>query len=432
MSELGVEALFAPIAGKKVIGLAVSGGPDSFALMVLASRWARVQSSAVRLIVYTVDHGLRPEASDEAIHVAREAEKLGLEARILRWEGDKPSNGVQAAARRARYRLMGQAMEADDAEVLVTAHHQGDQAETVLMRMAHASGLGGLAGMAAFSSVEGVAVFRPFLDVDRAALLTVVAESGIQPVQDPSNSDPHYERVRWRQALPMLGGLGLDGPTLSRLAKRAREADAALEDIAAEVFSRLVQIDGFGSMRMEREGFAHLHRAVAVKVLEKGLAAAGGDQRRHVLGQIEELAAALVVPDTFSRQTLLGCIVHRDSRHVWLVREPGRLGDRLTLVPPQTAIVWDNRFTISNDRGNLPVAVRMASEWNRKTAEALVEKRVAGPIEGLRATPLVLDKEGRILALGQHRFDDSVSVAWLSQDKRVHGKMHNGAVETPY
>lgn len=430
MPELSVEALFVPIVGKKTIGLAVSGGPDSFALMVLASRWA--QSSAMRFIVYTVDHGLRPEAADEASHVVREAAKLGLEARILRWEGDKPTNGVQAAARRARYRLMGQAMDADGAEVLVTAHHQGDQAETVLMRMAHGSGLGGLAGMAALSSVEGVAVFRPFLDVDRGVLLAIVAESGIQPVQDPSNLDPHYERVRWRQALPMLGELGLDGPTLSRLAKRAGEADSALEDIAAEAFSRLVRIDGFGSMRMDRDGFAQLHRAIAVKVLEKGLAAAGGDQRRHVLGQVEELAEALAAPDTFSRQTLLGCIVHRDGRYVWLVREPGRLGDRLTLVPPQTAVVWDNRFTISNVLGKLPIAVRMASEWNRKAVEALVEKRVVGPIEGLRATPLVLDKEGRVLALGQHRFDDSVSVAWLSQDKKVHGKMHNGAVETPY
>jgi len=432
MQGLSVEALFAPIAGKNTIGLAVSGGPDSFALMLLASRWQQARSGPVRLIVYTVDHGLRPEAADEVIHVAREAEKLGLEARVLCWEGDKPSTGVQAAARRARYRLMGEAMAADGADVLVTAHHQGDQAETVLMRLAHGSGLGGLAGMAAFSSVEGVDVFRPLLDLDRAALLAVVADSGIQPVQDPSNFDPHYERVRWRQALPMLAELGLDGATLSRLAKRAGEADAALEDMAAEAFSRLVQVDSFGTLRMDREGFARLHRAVAAKVLEKGLAAAGGDQRRHVLGQIEELAAALVAPDAFSRQTLLGCIVHRDGRHVWLVREPGRLGDRLTVVPPQTAIVWDNRFTIFNVSGNLPISVRMAREWNRKSAEALMEKRVAGPIEGLRATPLVLDKEGRVLALGQHRFDDSVSVAWLSQDKRVHGKMQNGAVETPY
>lgn len=410
---------FSPIVAHKTIGLAVSGGADSLALMLLAHRWAQAQSVPPRLIVYSVDHQLRPEAAAEVAFVVGEAANLGLRARGLRWEGDKPKTGVQAAARHARYRLMARAMAEDGAEVLLTAHHRTDQAETVLMRMAHGSGLGGMAGMAAFAEVEGITVFRPLLGVDPADLRQVVSEAGLVPMDDSSNGDDHYERVRWRKALPGFAALGLDAQALAVIARRAGEADEALEVFAGEAFARIVTVDGLGAVRIEREAFSRLPRAVAVKVLERALAAAGGSRRQHVLGQVEELVSALVEAREFKRRTLLGCIVKLGADHVWLVREPGRAIGQAVDVLPGTSIVWDNRFTIANQSSKLPVAVRMASEWNRKAAEALLEIRVVGPIEGLRASPLVLDRQGSVLALGQHRFDDSIEVVWLAREDRL-------------
>src|SRR6185437_16789596 len=104
-----------------------------------------------------------------------------LAARARRWPGAKPASGVQAAARAARYRLIGAAMQADGAELLVTAHHRDDQTETVLMRLAHGSGLGGLRGMDAFAEAEGVPVFRPFLDAPREAFAELVERAGLVP-----------------------------------------------------------------------------------------------------------------------------------------------------------------------------------------------------------------------------------------------------------
>ena len=155
---LDAAALFAPLEPFATIGLAVSGGPDSLALMLLAAGWAEAHGKQV--IVYTVDHGLRPEAPAECEMVEREAARLGLTCRTLAWVGDKPQTGVQAAARLARYRLIGAAMRKDGAEILVTAHHIDDQAETILMRLAHGSGISGLAGMALFGEVEGVRLCR--------------------------------------------------------------------------------------------------------------------------------------------------------------------------------------------------------------------------------------------------------------------------------
>src|SRR5690606_33062367 len=131
-----------------------------------------------RLIVYSLDHGLRPEAAAEVEMVLREAGRLGLAARGLAWTGDKPAAGLQEAARQARYRLIGEAMAGDGATLLLTAHHRADQAETVLMRLAHGSGIEGLKGMTTLSLVEGVPVFRPLLDVEPATLAALVADAG--------------------------------------------------------------------------------------------------------------------------------------------------------------------------------------------------------------------------------------------------------------
>src|SRR5690606_8066764 len=146
-------ALFAPFGEFRRVALAVSGGPDSLALLILAHRFALLIGGQSRFVVYSVDHGLRPEAAEEVAFVVAEARQRGFEARGLRWDGDKPSTGVQAAARLARYRLLAEAMRRDGADVLVTAHHLADQAETVMMRLAHGSGIEGLRGMDRFAEI---------------------------------------------------------------------------------------------------------------------------------------------------------------------------------------------------------------------------------------------------------------------------------------
>src|ERR1700689_846299 len=126
---------FAEWKGAPAIILAVSGGPDSIALMWLAARWRRSLARGPRLIAVTVDHGLRAEAAREARDVKRLARTLDLSHRTLRWSGTKPKTGLPAAARAARYRLLAQAARAGGATHILTAHTRDDQAETLLMRM---------------------------------------------------------------------------------------------------------------------------------------------------------------------------------------------------------------------------------------------------------------------------------------------------------
>ena len=319
--RIDVDALFAPLADYRQLGLAVSGGPDSLALMLLAHRFAERSGQSGRFTVYAVDHGLRPEAAGEVAFVVREAEKLGFAARALRWEGKKPATGIQAAARIARYRLIGAAMREDGATALLTGHHLSDQAETVLMRMAHGSGIEGLRGMDRVAVIEGVTIIRPLLSVDPAALRAQVDAAGIVPVTDPSNNDLDYERVRWRSMLPHLAALGLDARRLARLAERMRDADEAIETQAGQAFAEIAQ-DGADQIVIERARFIALPRAVAVRVLQRALARVGGSRKPHALASVEALAERLQ-REAFST-TLHGCVVRSAGVAIRIEKEPGR------------------------------------------------------------------------------------------------------------
>ena len=330
-------AIFAPLAEFRRIGLAVSGGPDSLALLLLATEFANQHAAHERFVVYSVDHGLRPEAAGEVAYVTDTARKLGFAARALKWEGPKPTTGIQQAARTARYGLIAEAMAADETEILLTAHHLGDQAETVLMRLAHGSGIEGLRGMDYFAEIAGLVVVRPLLGVDPAELAQIVAASGLKPVIDPSNTDTDYERVRWRQILPQLAALGLDARRLSRFADRMRDADRALVAMAAAVETGLDP--DAGTRSVTRAVLLRAPRAVAIRVMATLLDEVGGGQKPHDLASVEALTDRLRTVAALKRTSLHGCLIESDGTTVVVAREPGRHVARQSRVrsePPVT------------------------------------------------------------------------------------------------
>jgi tRNA(Ile)-lysidine synthase len=313
-------ALFAPLHDFKRIALAVSGGPDSLALMLLAYDYARLTGDLKRFVVYSVDHGLRPEAADEVAFVLKQAKRLGFAARGLKWAGKKPKTGIQEAARTARYGLLSEAMRKDGAQVLVTAHHLGDQAETVLMRLAHGSGIEGLRGIDMFAEIGDLMIVRPLLTTHPDTLRALVKRAGLTPVSDPSNEDASYERVRWRQMLPQLAALGLTPERLEKFAIRMRDADRALSAAAGQVAT------GFEPATRERsiarDVLRRLPRAVAVKVIGRLLSEVGGGRKPYELAAVEALTDRLIREPV--RTTLHGCLVRSDKSTIRILAEPGR------------------------------------------------------------------------------------------------------------
>jgi tRNA(Ile)-lysidine synthase len=300
--------LFADWKAAPAIILAVSGGPDSIALMWLAARWRGAQKRGPRLVAVTVDHGLRPEAAREARDVKRLARSLDLPHRTLRWTGPKPRSGLPAAARDARYRLLAKAARANGATHILTAHTRDDQAETLLMRMARGSGLAGLSAMARQSEREGVMLARPFLQIPKSRLLATLAGAKLGFAVDPGNSDARFTRPRFRALMPALASEGCDSRNLARLASRLARANAALELLVdgAERFLALKDraaahpgfdakssdARSFDARSFDAKAFAALSEEIRVRLLLRIIDSVGHEGPAE-LGKVEALLSAL-------------------------------------------------------------------------------------------------------------------------------------------
>ena len=327
LSDDGLEGLFASLDHASGIVAAVSGGPDSMALMHLLARW-RATAERPSVLVATIDHGLRPEAADEAALVARAAAALGLPHRILAWTGDKPSAGIQEAAREARYRLLVAHAREEGASHLVTAHTLDDQAETVMMRLSRGSGLSGLAGMRPETDKQGIRHARPLLGWPKARLLALCHGQGWPFVVDPSNANEDYARVRWRKIMPFLAEEGLTAERLARLSERAALADEALDLKAHEALARAEPVLAEGGLSFEGGILAEEPFEIALRVLEQALAQAGLDLENSRLNRLESCTLRLreaVRAGEALRLTVAGALVRLDhSGQVSMAQEPPR------------------------------------------------------------------------------------------------------------
>ena len=252
------------------IGLAVSGGPDSLALLLLAAAARRNLVEAA-----TVDHALRPESRGEAETVGRLCESLGVPHAILtvHWL-EKPATAVQQRARAARYRLLGGWAQETGLHALVTAHHLDDQAETLLMRLARGAGVKGLAGMRRVSRIPGgsVALVRPLLGWRHSELEQLCAAAAVTPASDPSNADEQFERVRVRRALATVDWL--DPRALALSATNLADADAALHWSTTQTWDLLVdeqeETVAFQPEGLPREIRRRLIRRAVLKLATEG------------------------------------------------------------------------------------------------------------------------------------------------------------------
>jgi len=323
------KSLFADLKSAPAIVLAVSGGPDSIALMWLAARWRRTLSRGPRLIAVTVDHGLRVEAAREARDVKRLASRLDLPHRTLRWRGAKPKTGVPAAARAARYRLLAEMARANGATHILTAHTRDDQAETLLMRMLRGSGIAGLAAMARQSERAGVWLVRPLLDVPKSQLVATLNKAKIAFADDPTNRDTSYTRPRLRALMPKLAEEGGDVRNLVRLAARLARANAALEVLVdgAERYLALSDRDDAARFGFDAQAFAGLPEEIRLRLLMRAIDRTGHEGPAE-LGKAEALLSALdrAVAEGKGRlkQTLAGAAISLAGGRIHVEPAPPR------------------------------------------------------------------------------------------------------------
>lgn len=330
--------LGAPLPAR--LGVAVSGGSDSLALMVLLAEMARQEGT--ELCVATVDHGLRRESRAEALQVAAQAQALGLTHDILTWTDHPVGGNLQGEARAARYRLLVTWSRARGAASVAVGHTADDQAETVLMRLRRASGVTGLAAMTVRSQRDGVEILRPLLGVRRADLRRSLLARGMTWIDDPSNCDDRFERVRMRNAMEALAPLGLTVEALSQVAENMQRADLALDAMAAEVAARIGSVH-FGAVRLDLEEFRAQPAEVGRRLILAALAYVGGGVYAPRREALEE---ALLRLARGQGGTLQGCRMLAKRDAIWITREWNAVRDlRVPVLDPSTE--WDGAWLIS-------------------------------------------------------------------------------------
>ena len=356
------DQLFQPIADARHVALAVSGGSDSMAMLRLAEDWSRRRGGVPRLSVLTVDHGLRPDSAREAAKVAQWSRALGVNHEVLAWTGEKPSAGIQAKARHARYDLMSGWCRAHDAAWLLTAHTLEDQAETVLMRLARTTSIDSLAGIPRLGQWQGIGLFRPLLSTSRQALRGLLGEWGQNWIDDPSNDDERFERVRIRKAMPVLGELGITAEGLAGFARRAADAVQGLTGAAEDWVKAHVATHEAGYCTLPLASFGSRSAELKMRIL-------GLIVRRYGSGTMPEpheleLLAAWTAAGG-SRRTLGGAIIVRRKASLLVGREPGRIDARPVTVPAEGEIVWDRRFAVTAPAGAAVIPTQELSDIPR-------------------------------------------------------------------
>ena len=284
-------AALGPFERPPTLVVAVSGGADSMALTLLAAEWAAARHGSIAAL--TVDHRLRKESRAEAKQVAAWLGARGIGHKTLAWTGEKPTSGIQAAAREKRYELLEDWCRRQGVLHLLVAHNLDDQAETFLLRLGRGSGLYGLSGMAPVEFRRGLRVLRPLLSVSHERLVATLKARGQAWLDDPSNENERFGRVRARRILADLAPDGLEAARIADAAERLRRAREAVEAQVTGTLAGAVTIHPEGYARLDRGALMEPAEEVSLRALARVLMTVSGAVYPPRFDRLRHLHAAL-------------------------------------------------------------------------------------------------------------------------------------------
>jgi tRNA(Ile)-lysidine synthase len=347
--------LFRSLADFDRLVLAVSGGADSMALLHLVADWAkRLPRPLPEILVATVDHGLREGSADEARQVGRAARALGFNHVIK--SNDEPPKAIpfsQSWARGLRYRLLCDVaclgLQDGGKAAIVMAHHADDQAETVLMRLARGSGVDGLGAMRSRRDLaKGVFVLRPLLGVTKQRLIASLTERGADWIEDPSNENVRFERVRLRERLQTREMLGLTSDALGLVAHRAARASEALDAATSLVIdgSEAVEVNPRGFVTIDWPALMGQPAEIRLRVLARVLQAVGGRPEPVSLASLEAITEQADWSAPAGKTIAYCAILGSKYGHLHIVREIGRSEPAAVAAEAGASLRWDGRFDL--------------------------------------------------------------------------------------
>ena len=393
------------LGADKRFALAVSGGPDSLAMLLLFAQWrAEVgwlhSAGKGRDTILSVDHGLRAEAAAECEVVAKISEALGFAHQTLVWQHEGVETALQEKAREARYQLLDAAAQKAKVDYILLAHTQDDQAETVLMRLTRGGGVDGLAAMRRHKKRADLEtpLLRPLLDVPKKALLDFLHANNLDYAKDPSNEDIAYERVRLRKFLNVME---LNNPQIktrvAATAHRMARAAEALEYYLRAFIQMHGKATGAGSYQFDLAAYRQLPREIRFRLIRWFMMRFGhggmpSDQNLEIM--------EMVLAGNANTATLCGWQVRTTATHLKFEREIGRFPpEPMPLTDAQKTFVWDRRFKVSNVLGDGSQSLEaVGTRWTEVKALSGLEKGQALSALERAGLPCIVS-QGKIISV---------------------------------
>lgn len=354
------------------VAVAVSGGPDSLALLLLAHDLAQKRGSHV--VALTVDHGLRPESKEEALMVGKWAQQHGIQHVILDWMGDKPQSHLQETARKARYALLTDWCHQHQIKTLLLGHHQQDQEETFWLRLSAGSGLTGLSGIKKRTIKNGILCLRPLLGFPKERLKDTLRAKGQLWIEDPSNHKDRFFRGRLRQ---FLHEEGLTSSRLEQVIKKLQiDADFIHHELE-KIIIQTAQTHESGYLSIDKHDFHTLHPAMAQRFLSFLIQWFSPSDYAPRLSQISNVIGKINAGKSF---TTGGIYWQITPRKILLFREQRAAQQALQLSATHGKILWDQRFWIDEDlKNHVPIETILAPLGNVKLEAVRPERRYEAP-----------------------------------------------------
>lgn len=390
------------------LGVAVSGGGDSVALLHLLLAYA--EKTSTRIFAVTVDHGLRSESAAEAAGVSSLCRGLGVPHDIMKWPNWTGQGNLQNAARKARYKLMAKWASERDIPIVALGHTADDQAETVLMRIARRSGVDGLSGMPTRHVAHGIEWIRPLLKEKRGALRSYLRKKGVGWVEDPSNDDLGYDRIKARRALEELASLGIDVDALCAVASNMNEARKSLGWQAFSAAREFACVDA-GAVILSQAKLRLQPNELIRRLLVEAIGLVSSNEYPPRRDAISHLIAQLEVG---KGAALAGCRVLARGGLVWVFRETKVVLNTVCAV----GALWDGKWTVTPVGPNAvddTLEVRALGEAGLAQIEGWRDMK--RPREMLAATPGVW-RGAELIAAPTARVEQKWHAEWNGDDDR--------------
>lgn len=299
----------------RTIAVAVSGGSDSLSLCIMLHFLSKELNFS--LIALTINHALRPESFQEAQEVQNIMKQFSIEHYILTWEGEKPTSNIQEIARNARYTLLTNFCFKEHIPILMTAHQQNDQAENFIMRAEHGAGIYGLSGIPAISIINNIKIIRPLLNFTKQELQSFLQDLNIKWIEDPSNNNPRFARVRARNLLDKHPKWIEKLAILSNNLSRTKEC---IEYYLKKSIQELVLSNSIYD-ELELDKFNSLPQEIRFRMMSHLLQTRSEQDKPARAERIDNLLAKLTKGKGFSAATLSHCLIKRKKNKIIITKE---------------------------------------------------------------------------------------------------------------